>query len=46
VEDIGGGVQNGKKLKQFRLAARRVVVFPHFLADKPIDFESLMRLGP
>jgi NADH-quinone oxidoreductase subunit F len=45
VEDIGGGVQNGKKLKAVQIGGPSGGCIPHFLADKPIDFESLDEVG-
>jgi NADH-quinone oxidoreductase subunit F len=45
VEDIGGGVQNGKKLKAVQIGGPSGGCIPHFLADKPIDFESLDEIG-
>ena len=45
VEDIGGGVQNGKKLKAVQIGGPSGGCIPHFLADKPIDFESLEEAG-
>ncbi len=45
VEDIGGGVQNGKKLKAVQIGGPSGGCIPHFLADKPIDFESLDEAG-
>jgi NADH-quinone oxidoreductase subunit F len=45
VEDIGGGVQDGKKLKAVQIGGPSGGCIPHFLADKPIDFESLDEIG-
>jgi NADH-quinone oxidoreductase subunit F len=45
VEDIGGGVQNGKKLKAVQIGGPSGGCIPSFLADKPIDFESLDEVG-
>ncbi len=45
VEDIGGGVQDGKKLKAVQIGGPSGGCIPHFLADKPIDFESLDEVG-
>ncbi len=45
VEDIGGGVQNDKKLKAVQIGGPSGGCIPHFLADKPIDFESLDEAG-
>jgi NADH-quinone oxidoreductase subunit F len=45
VEDIGGGVQKEKKLKAVQIGGPSGGCIPHFLADKPIDFESLDEAG-
>jgi NADH-quinone oxidoreductase subunit F len=45
VDVIGGGVQNGKKLKAVQIGGPSGGCIPHFLADKPIDFESLDEIG-
>ncbi len=45
VDDIGGGVQHGKKLKAVQIGGPSGGCIPHFLADKPIDFESLQEIG-
>jgi NADH-quinone oxidoreductase subunit F len=45
VEDIGGGVQDGKKLKAVQIGGPSGGCIPHFLADKPVDFESLDEIG-
>ena len=45
VEDIGGGVQNNKKLKAVQIGGPSGGCIPHFMADKPIDFESLEEAG-
>lgn len=45
VEDIGGGVQHGKKLKAVQIGGPSGGCIPHFLADRPIDFESLGEVG-
>lgn len=45
VEEIGGGVQNNKKLKAVQIGGPSGGCIPHFLADKPIDFESLEEAG-
>ncbi len=45
VEDIGGGVQNGRKLKAVQIGGPSGGCIPHFLADRPIDFESLGEVG-
>ncbi len=45
VEDIGGGVQNGKKLKAVQIGGPSGGCVPYFLADRPVDFESLGEIG-
>lgn len=45
VEDIGGGVQHGKKLKAVQIGGPSGGCIPHFLADRPIDFDSLEEVG-
>lgn len=45
VETIGGGVQNNKKLKAVQIGGPSGGCIPHFLAHKPIDFESLEEAG-
>ncbi len=45
VEDIGGGVQNGLKLKAVQIGGPSGGCIPHFLADRPVDFESLGEVG-
>ncbi len=45
VEDIGGGVQGGKKLKAVQVGGPSGGCVPHFLADKEVDFESLGEAG-
>ncbi len=45
VEDIGGGVQNGKKLKAVQIGGPSGGCIPHFLADRAVDFESLEGVG-
>lgn len=45
VEEIGGGVQNGRKLKAVQIGGPSGGCIPHFLADIPIDFDSLRQAG-
>jgi NADH-quinone oxidoreductase subunit F len=45
VEDIGGGVQHGRKLKAVQIGGPSGGCIPHTLADRPIDFESLGEVG-
>ena len=41
VEEIGGGVANGKKFKAVQIGGPSGGCIPHYLADTPIDFTSL-----
>ncbi len=45
VEVIGGGVANGKKLKAVQIGGPSGGCIPHWLADTPVDFASLAKLG-
>ncbi len=45
VEEIGGGVPNGKKFKAVQIGGPSGGCIPAELADSPIDFESLKELG-
>ena len=45
VEEIGGGVQHDRKLKAVQIGGPSGGCIPHFLADKPVDFESLAEVG-
>jgi NADH-quinone oxidoreductase subunit F len=45
VEEIGGGVQGGRKLKAVQIGGPSGGCIPHFLADRPVDFESLGEVG-
>ncbi len=45
VEEIGGGVQNGKKLKAVQIGGPSGGCVPHFLADTPVDYDTLSELG-
>ncbi|KAF0131857.1 MAG: hypothetical protein FD155_381 [Bacteroidetes bacterium] len=45
VEEIGGGVQSGRKLKAVQIGGPSGGCIPHFLADIPIDFDSLRQAG-
>jgi len=45
VEDIGGGIQKGRKLKAVQIGGPSGGCIPHFLADLPIDFDSLTKEG-
>ncbi|MDP2112859.1 MAG: NADH-ubiquinone oxidoreductase-F iron-sulfur binding region domain-containing protein [Bacteroidota bacterium] len=45
VEDIGGGVQNGKKFKAVQIGGPSGGCVPAQLYDTPIDYESLLEVG-
>jgi len=45
VDVIGGGVADGKKLKAVQIGGPSGGCIPHWLADTPIDFGSLTKLG-
>ena len=45
VEEIGGGIANGKKFKAIQIGGPSGGCIPEHLADTPIDFESMTRLG-
>ncbi|MBA4408862.1 MAG: proton-conducting membrane transporter [Odoribacter sp.] len=45
VEDIGGGVQNGKKFKAVQIGGPSGGCIPAELYDTPIDYESLLKVG-
>ncbi|MCG8702427.1 MAG: 4Fe-4S binding protein, partial [Bacteroidales bacterium] len=45
VEKIGGGVANGKSLKAVQIGGPSGACIPHWLADTPIDFNSLTSVG-
>ena len=45
VEVIGGGVADGKKLKAVQIGGPSGGCIPHWLADTPVDFKSLTKLG-
>lgn len=45
VEEIGGGVQNGKKLKAVQIGGPSGACVPATLCDYPIDFSSLGKIG-
>ena len=45
VEDIGGGVQNGKKFKAVQIGGPSGGCVPAQLYDTPIDYESLLQVG-
>jgi NADH:ubiquinone oxidoreductase subunit F (NADH-binding)/Pyruvate/2-oxoacid:ferredoxin oxidoreductase delta subunit len=45
VEEIGGGIANGKKFKAIQIGGPSGGCIPEYLADTPIDFESMAELG-
>jgi NADH-quinone oxidoreductase subunit F len=45
VEEIGGGIANGKKFKAIQIGGPSGGCIPESLADTPIDFESMKELG-
>ncbi len=45
VEEIGGGVQNGKKFKAVQIGGPSGGCVPQELYDTPIDYESLLEVG-
>ncbi|MDH5399931.1 MAG: 4Fe-4S binding protein, partial [Cyclobacteriaceae bacterium] len=45
VEDIGGGVPDGKKFKAVQIGGPSGGCIPHWLADTPVDYQSLREVG-
>lgn len=45
VEDIGGGVADGRELKAVQIGGPSGGCIPHWLMDTPVDFESLEEVG-
>ncbi len=45
VEEIGGGVQNGKKFKAIQIGGPSGGCIPESMADTPIDYQSLIEAG-
>ena len=45
IEDIGGGVQNGKKFKAVQVGGPSGGCVPASMADAPIDYEALTSAG-
>jgi len=45
VEDIGGGVAGGKKFKAVQIGGPSGGCVPEWLADTPVDFQSLDEVG-
>jgi len=45
IEEIGGGVANGKTFKAVQIGGPSGGCVPHWLADTPVDYESLTAVG-
>jgi NADH:ubiquinone oxidoreductase subunit F (NADH-binding) len=45
VEDIGGGVAEGRKFKAVQIGGPSGGCVPEWLSDTPVDFESLFQVG-
>ncbi|HET9571754.1 MAG TPA: NAD(P)H-dependent oxidoreductase subunit E [Bacteroidales bacterium] len=45
IEEIGGGIPNGKKMKAVQIGGPSGGCVPESLADTPIDYETLTHLG-
>jgi NADH:ubiquinone oxidoreductase subunit F (NADH-binding)/NADH:ubiquinone oxidoreductase subunit E len=45
VEEIGGGVVDGRKFKAVQIGGPSGGCVPYWLADTPVDFESLEKVG-
>lgn len=45
VEDIGGGIQHGKKFKAVQIGGPSGGCIPEKLADTPVDFQFLKKMG-
>jgi NADH-quinone oxidoreductase subunit F len=45
IEDIGGGVEGGKKLKAVQIGGPSGGCIPAELCDNPVDFDALTQLG-
>ncbi|MGC9341596.1 MAG: NAD(P)H-dependent oxidoreductase subunit E [Bacteroidales bacterium] len=45
IEEIGGGVADGREFKAVQIGGPSGGCVPHWLADTPIDFESLNSVG-
>jgi NADH-quinone oxidoreductase subunit F len=45
VEEIGGGVANGRKFKAVQIGGPSGGCVPEWLADTPVDFQSLREVG-
>jgi NADH-quinone oxidoreductase subunit F len=45
IEDIGGGVPNGRKLKLIQPAGGMIGLLPANLIDTPLDYDALAKVG-
>jgi NADH-quinone oxidoreductase subunit F len=45
VDDVGGGVQYGRRLKAVQVGGPSGGCVPHWLADTPVDYEALVSRG-
>jgi NADH:ubiquinone oxidoreductase subunit F (NADH-binding) len=45
IEDIGGGISNGRKLKAIQPSGGMIGLIPASLIDQPIDYEGLAEIG-
>lgn len=45
IEEIGGGVANGRTFKAVQIGGPSGGCIPHWLADTPVDYESLTGVG-
>lgn len=45
VEEIGGGVADGKKFKAVQIGGPSGGCVPHYLSETTVDFESLLEVG-
>ncbi len=45
IEEIGGGVANGRKFKAVQIGGPSGGCVPSWLADTPVDYESLISVG-
>jgi len=45
IEEVGGGVPDGRKLKALQPGGAMLGLIPAGLIDRPVDFEGLMEIG-
>ncbi len=45
IEEIGGGIANGRQFKAIQIGGPSGGCIPYWLADTPIDFQSLKEIG-